>query len=251
MSHIDTLPDGMPAPLDGPLAGKVVLVTGAGRRVGRAIAEELGEAGAAVVVHYFGARAEAAQVAARIPRSLVIRADLRTVDGCRTLMDTVRQHMGRLDALVNNAAVYKRGPFAYESEKTWEELLALNLLAPARLLRHALALGCTSCVNIVDVAAHKPWRHHAAYATSKAALAHLTRCLALELSPAVRVNAVAPGTVAFPPEFSEAERAAIIARVPLGRTGGPADVARAVRYLLESDYISGVVLPVDGGASLV
>jgi pteridine reductase len=235
----------------GKLDGRVVLVTGAGRRVGRAIAEEMGNAGANVIVHYFSSRVEAAQLASKLPKSLVCKADLRTADGCRSLMAAVRQHVGKLDFLVNSAADYTRGPFAYESDETWTKMLALNLLAPARLLREALPLGLSACVNIVDVAAWKPWKHHAAYAASKAALAHLTRCLALELAPSVRVNGVAPGTVAFPPGFSEAEQAGIINRIPLGRIGQPRDVARAVRYLLEEDYLSGVLLPVDGGASLV
>lgn len=248
----DTLRDHpVPSPSHRKLDGKVVLVTGAGRRVGRAIAEELGAAGASVVVHYFGSRVEAAKVGAKLPRSLVVKADLRTAEGCHALLTSVRKHLGHVDALVNSAAGYQRGPFAYESDDTWTELLALNLLAPARLLREALPLGIAACVNIVDVAAWKPWKHHAAYAASKAALLQLTRCLALELAPSVRVNAVAPGTVAFPESFSEAERAAITSRIPLGRTGEPADVARAVRYLLEEDYLSGVVLPVDGGAALV
>lgn len=232
------------------LDGKIVLVTGAGRRVGRAIAEELGAAGAFVVLHYHSSRVEVAQVASRLPRSLVLKADLRQAAGCRLLLESVRKHCGRLDCLVNSAAGYQRGPFAYETDETWAQLLALNLMAPARLTRGALALGVSSVVNIVDVAASVPWKHHAAYSATKAALAHLTRCLALELAPAVRVNAVAPGTVAFPPEFSEAEQAAITRRIPLGRVGDPADVARAVRYLLAEDYVTGVVLPVDGGAAL-
>jgi NAD(P)-dependent dehydrogenase (short-subunit alcohol dehydrogenase family) len=232
------------------LDGKIVLVTGAGRRVGTAIAEELGAAGAFIVIHYHSSRVEAARLAAKLPRSLVIKADLRRADGCQALLDGVRQHCGRLDALVNSAAGYARGPFAYETDESWS-LLALNLLAPSRLTRQALGLGVTSVVNIVDVAAIRPWKHHAAYASTKAALAHLTACLALELSPSVRVNAVAPGTVAFPPDFSEAEQASVIRRIPLGRIGEPADVARAVRFLLENDYLTGVVLPVDGGAALV
>lgn len=233
------------------LDGKIVLVTGAGRRVGRAIAEELGAAGAFVVLHYHGSRVETAQLAAKLPRSLVVRADLRRAPGCQAVLDAIRKHCGRLDAIVNNAASYVRGPFAYETEEVWAEMLSLNLLAPARLTRGSLGLGISSVVNIADVAAEKPWKHHAAYAASKAALVQLTRCLALELAPAVRVNAVAPGTVAFPPDFSEAERSAITHRIPLARTGEPADVARAVRYLLEQDYLTGVVLPVDGGSTLV
>jgi pteridine reductase len=232
------------------LDDKIAVVTGAGRRVGRAIAEELAAAGATVVLHYHGSRVEVAQLASRMERSLVVKADLRTAAGCRALLEAVRKHCGRLDVLVNNAAAYVRGPFAYETDETWNHMLALNVVAPARLIRGALGLGVTSVVNIVDVAARVPWKHHAAYAASKAALAHLTACLALELAPAVRVNAVAPGTVAFPDAFSAGERAAIVRRIPLDRVGQPRDVARAVRYLLEEEYLTGVVLPVDGGAGL-
>lgn len=227
-----------------------MLVTGGGRRVGRAIVEELAGAGAFVIIHYHGSRIEAAELSSQWPRSMVVKADLATREGCEALLYAVRSHRGKLDALVNNAADYERGPFAYESDELWEQMLALNLLAPARLTRGALALGVSSVVNLVDVAAWTPWKHHAAYATSKAALAHLTRCLALELAPAVRVNAVAPGTVAFPPSFSESERASVLRRIPLGRIGEPVDVARAVRFLLEEDYLTGTVLPVDGGAAL-
>ena len=232
------------------LDGKIALVTGAGRRVGRAIAEELAGEGAFVVLHYHTARVEAAELASRLPRSLVVKADLRTAAGCRSLIEAVRAHCGRLDYLVNNAGDYQRGPFAYETDETWEQMLSLNVLGPARLIRGALGLGVSAVVNLVDVAAAQPWKHHAAYATSKAALAHLTRCLALELAPTVRVNAVAPGTAAFPASVGDAERRAITARIPLGRTGDPGDVARAVRFLLEEDYLTGVVLPVDGGAAL-
>src|SRR2546430_2679820 len=119
----DTLRD-QPAPKigsrhGGKIDGKVVLVTGAGKRVGKAIAEELGNAGAHVVVHYFGSRVEAAQVGAKLPKSLVCKADLRTAEGCRSLIAAVRQHIGKLDFLVNSAADYQRGPFAYESDETW------------------------------------------------------------------------------------------------------------------------------------
>jgi pteridine reductase len=119
-----------------------------------------------------------------------------------------------------------------------------------RLIREAVPAGVRAIVNIVDVAAWQPWPYWLAYSTSKAALLHLTRCLALELAPAVRVNAVAPGTAAFPDDWTPEQRARQSARIPLGRAGEPADVARAVRYLLSEDYLTGVCLPVDGGAGL-
>ncbi len=232
------------------LTGKIALVTGGGRRVGRAIVGELGRAGMHVIVHCHASRAEAEAVAAGLPHATVAQADLRDRAQCRALIEGVRRDAGRLDLLVNNAAGYRRAPFADEDESAWDDLLALNLVAPALLTRHALPLGLSSVVNVLDVGAWQPWRHHAAYASSKAGLAQLTRNLALELAPSVRVNGVAPGTVAFPPDFTAAERAAITGRIPLGRIGDPADVARAVRFLAGEDFLTGVILPVDGGAQL-
>jgi pteridine reductase len=129
-------------------------------------------------------------------------------------------------------------------------MLALNVAAPMRLMREAARAGVASIVNVVDVAAWQPWANWSAYATSKAALLHLSRCLALELAPRTRVNCVAPGTVIFPDDWDEARRAQQLAKVPLGRAGEPADVARAVRFLCEEDYLTGACIPVDGGAGL-
>lgn len=233
------------------LNGKVALVTGAARRVGRSIAEELGRAGATVVVHYHASTPEVvAEVERELPGALAVSADLRAPAACAALLEAVQVRHGRLDLLVNSAAGYERGPFSAQGDDLWEAMLGLNLVAPARLIRLALPLGLVAVVNIVDVAAWQPWRNHAAYAASKAGLVQLTRCLALELAPTVRVNAVAPGTVAFPPDFTADEQRAALARIPLAEVGSPGDVARAVRFLLAEDYLTGVVLPVDGGSSL-
>jgi NAD(P)-dependent dehydrogenase (short-subunit alcohol dehydrogenase family) len=232
------------------LDGKIALVTGGARRVGRAIAEELARAGATVAIHHHASRAAAAEAAARIKKAMVVQADLSTLDGCVAAVEAVRKRHGHIDILVNSAAGYARSPFAYEDDANWEKLLALNLVAPARLVKRAMGIGLSSVVNIVDVAAWQPWKHHAAYAASKAGLLQLTRNLALELAPSVRVNAVAPGTVAFPPDFSEAERNAVTDRIPMERIGEPADVARAVRYLCEEPFLTGAVITVDGGAGL-
>jgi NAD(P)-dependent dehydrogenase (short-subunit alcohol dehydrogenase family) len=232
------------------VAGKVALVTGSARRVGRAIAEELGRAGAIVVVHHHASPDQAAAVASSLPGAIALAADLTDPAACGALVDEIAARFGRIDLLCNSAAGYLRGPFREQGDRAWNDLLELNLAAPARLTRLALPRGLSSVVNIVDVAAWQAWRYHAAYAASKAGLAQLTRDLALELAPAVRVNAVAPGTVAFPADFTEEERAAVVARIPLGRVGAEADVARAVRYLFSEDFLTGVVLPVDGGASL-
>jgi pteridine reductase len=232
------------------LAGKTALVTGAGKRVGRAVAEELGRAGARIAVHYHRSRDGAEALAASLPGAFAVGGDLRTAEGCRALLADVRARTGRLECLVNSAADYARGPFSDEDDATWEAMLALDLVAPARLIRGALPLGLVAVVNVVDIMAFVPIKRHAAYAAAKAGFAHLSRCLALELAPAVRVNGVAPGTVAFPPDFRPEEQAAVLRRIPLGRIGAPEDVARATRFLLEEDYLTGVLLPVDGGAAL-
>jgi len=228
------------------LTGKTAIVTGAARRVGRAIAEELAAAGARLILHHHDSRNEAEALARTLPDAQAVQADLRDPAAPARLVAAV----GRVDLLVNSAADYLRTPLAELGDEQWAQLLALNLSAPMRLCRAAVPAGVSAIVNIVDVAAWQPWPAWSAYAATKAALLQLSRCLALELAPAVRVNAVAPGTVLFPDDWDAARRAAFEARIPLGRAGAPADVARAVRFLCEQDYLTGVCLPVDGGAGL-
>jgi pteridine reductase len=215
------------------LTGKTALVTGAARRVGKAIADELSGAGARVIRHAHSSDAD-------------IQADLRDPAAAQQMI----KQIGALDILVNSAAGYARTPLAEVSDEIWRDMMALNLDAPMRLMRAAVPAGVSAIVNIVDVGATQPWPNHLAYSTSKAALLHLSRCLALELAPRVRVNCIAPGTVAFPDDWDEARRAAQLKKTPLEREGSPADVARAVRFLVENDYLTGVCLPVDGGAGL-
>jgi pteridine reductase len=232
------------------LAGKTVIVTGAARRVGRAIAEALGTAGARIVVHHAHSDAEAAQLAGTLPGAVVAREDLRDPAAADRLIDAALRATGRLDALVNSAADYGRTPLDQLTDDRWAQMIDLNLTAPMRLMRAAVRGGVQSIVNVCDVAAWQPWPHWSAYAVSKAGLLHLTRCLALELAPKVRVNAIAPGTVAFPDDWDAARRKTQIDKVPLKREGTPADAARAVAYLLREDYLTGVCIPVDGGAGL-
>jgi pteridine reductase len=219
------------------LSGKTALVTGAARRVGKAIADELEAAGAFVVRHSHAS-------------GIGEVADLREPEAAQKLVDAALAKTGRLDVLVNSAAAYGRTPLSQLTDEEWRAMMALNLDAPMRLMRAAAAAGVSAIVNIVDVAAWQPWPSWLAYSTSKAALLHLSRCLALELAPRVRVNCVAPGTVAFPDDWDEARRARQLEKTPLRRAGEPADVARAVRFLVENDYLTGVCLPVDGGAGL-
>lgn len=240
----------------GELAGRVALVTGAGVRVGRAIAEELGRAGARVAVHYArsaaGARvaARAIQAAGGPDAARVFTADLSAPENAAALVADVVRWAGRLDVLVCSAAAFDRRPFEEIDARAWRDMMALNLEAPFRLAQAAaphLRRRGGVIVNILDVAAFHAWKGYAHYGTAKAGLAMLTRILALELAPRVRVVAVAPGTVAFPDDYPEADRARILARIPLGRAGAPSDVARAVRYLCSADYVTGSVVTVDGG----
>jgi pteridine reductase len=236
------------------LRGKTALVTGGARRVGRAIVEELAAAGCRVVIHHATSDVEAATLARALAADdytpAVVQADLRARDAARAVIDATVAATGGIDILVNNAAGYARTPLATLDDGAWEDLFALNLDAPMRLMREASRAGVGSIVNIVDVAAWQPWAHWSAYATSKAALLHLSRCLALELAPRTRVNCVAPGTVIFPDDWDEARRRQQLAKVPLGRAGAPADVARAVLYLCAEEFVTGACIPVDGGAGL-
>jgi len=221
------------------LSGKTALVTGAGKRVGRAIADELAQAGARVIRHVHSTNLEDG-----------VPADLRDPQAAQFLVDETVKRAGRLDVLVNSAAGYARTPLDQLGDDVWRSMLGLNLDAPMRLMRAAVPAGVSAIVNIVDVGAFQPWPNYLAYSTSKAALLHLSRCLALELAPKVRINCIAPGTVAFPDDWDEPRRAAQLQRTPLAREGHPDDVARAVRFLVENDYLTGVCLPVDGGSGL-
>jgi pteridine reductase len=233
------------------LAGRLILVTGGALRVGRSICEELGRAGARVVVHYHRSQAAAAELVRELgPGALAISADLRSADATAAMFQTLAERAGRIDMLVNNASLFYRTPFHSLTEEQWEEQLTVNLTAPQRCTRLAVRAGATAVVNLVDIAAWQPWNEYSAYSVAKAGLLHLTRILARELAPTVRVNAVAPGTVLFPDDYDATARARVLARVPLGRQGQPDDVARAVRFLLSEQYLTGVCLPIDGGQGL-
>jgi pteridine reductase len=242
---------GPPAVARPDLSGRVAVVTGGGKRVGRAICEELARAGARVAVHYHRSPSDAQALARRLGGgALAVGADLRKTGDCVAMFQTIEARAGRIDLLVNNAAIFGRTPFHSLTDEAWDEQLAVNLTAPMRCMRLAVAAGATAIVNLVDIAAWQPWSEYAAYSVAKAGLLHLTRVLSRELAPTVRVNAVAPGTVLFPEDYDASARARVLARVPLGREGQPEDVARAVRFLLAEPYLTGVCLPVDGGQGL-
>lgn len=235
------------------------MVTGAARRVGRAIALVLAGRGMDIVVHYKTGASEARATAEAIEglgrRAVAIQADLAQQEEAEALAERAAEAFGRIDVLVNSAALFYRTPLEKLTAQDWEQFLRVNLTGPFLLARR-LGLqmrrnGQGKIVNIADIAGISPWADFLPYSVSKAALIALTRGLAKALAPEVQVNAVAPGSVLLPEEYGDKERDAIIRATPLRRIGDPADVAKTVLFLLEgSDFITGQVVVVDGGRSI-
>jgi pteridine reductase len=229
-----------------PQRGRVALVTGAGVRVGLAIAQDLRRHGFRVAAHY---RRHLP------PRPLVpLRADLATAGGADALARAFLERFERLDLLVCSAAAFGARALDAIDADAFDAQMHVNARAPLLLARAFSALlrrSSGSIVNIADIGGGLvPWSGFAAYAASKAALVQLTQCLALELAPSIRVNAIAPGTVLWPAEYTARRRSELTRRIPLRRVGKPADVAEAVRYLAGASFVTGAVLPVDGGRFL-
>jgi pteridine reductase len=246
--------------MDDSLEGKAALVTGGARRVGAAIARRLHAAGARVLLHYRDSEADAAKLESELnaarPRSAAkVKAELLAPVAPRALVGAALESFGRLDILVNNASSFFPVAIGAMEPSHWEELIGSNLRAPLFIAQQAaaeLAKNEGSIVNIVDIHADRPLKGYALYSIAKAGLAAMTRSLALELAPRVRVNGVSPGAIAWPEDgqFPDAERARILATTPLARTGSPEDVARAVHFLACSPYVTGQILAVDGGRSI-
>ena len=234
---------------------KLALVTGSARRIGRAIAIELARAGADIAVHYGRSQAQARDTAEQIRRlgrrAELFQADLRQPEQIASLLAAVGQAFGRLDVLVNSAAIYDRTPLAELTAEQWDTQMAVNARAAALCIRHALPLmreAGGAIINITDISAEKPWPGYAAYCASKAALVALTKSAAKALAGLkIRVNAVAPGVAEWHQGATEAQKQAVLAQVPLRRAGSAADVAAAVVFLARQDYITGQNLRVDGG----
>lgn len=236
------------------LDGKVALVTGAGKRVGRAIALALAEAGARVGVHYHRSAAEARETIRAIRAAggdaHSFRADLSCVGEPMRLVSDVATHFGRLDVLVNSAASMRRTPLARVRERDWDEVFALNLRAPffcSMAAVRAMGRRGGAIVNISDHMGFESWPDFVPHGVSKSAVAAMTRALAAALAPRIRVNAVAPGFVLAPEGYSAAKRRAFARATPLRRIGTPRDVAAAVVYLATAPYVTGEVHFVDGG----
>ncbi len=242
------------------LENKVVLVTGAAKRIGAAIVTRLHAAGARVAIHYRGSADEAVALAAglnatRPDSAATFRCDLLVTDSLPRLIADVVGWGGRLDVLVNNASTFYPTPVGDITEAQWHDLVGSNFKAPLFLSQaaapHLRAAG-GAIVNLVDIHAQRPLRDHPVYGPAKAALAMLTRCLAKDLAPAVRVNGVSPGAILWPEDgISNAAQASILRQVPLGRAGAPGDIAACVLYLLrDAPYVTGQIIAVDGGRSM-
>jgi len=240
----------------------VILITGAARRVGAEIARTLHAAGACVAIHYRSSVHDAETLAAelnavRADSAAALQADLLDVAALPSLVAAVVARFGRLDGLVNNASSFFPTKVGAIDTVAWDDLIGSNLKAPLFLSQAAashLSAGGGCIVNITDVHAERPLKGFPVYCAAKGGLLNLTRSLAIELAPAVRVNAVAPGPIEWPEDaagevsFPPAERAAIVEHTLLKRIGAPADIARTVKFLMfDAPYITGQVINVDGG----
>jgi NAD(P)-dependent dehydrogenase (short-subunit alcohol dehydrogenase family) len=239
-----------------PLEGQVALVTGAARRIGRSIALRLAADGAHIAVHYHTSEAEAESVVGEIGRlgreAVAIQGDVSKRSEAREIIVGVERRFGRLDILVNNAGIFFPAKFEELTDAQWDHILNLNLKSQF-LCSQAAAVpmkrqGRGRIINLSSLGGLLPWPNFTHYCVSKAGSIMLTRCLARALAPEILVNSVAPGTIQFPGEPPDEE---YIRRVPLHRTGKGDEIAAAVAYLATADFVTGQVLVVDGGRSLV
>jgi pteridine reductase len=241
------------------LAGQTALVTGGARRVGAEIVKHLHAAGATVAIHYRNSQAEAQALAAecnarRANSAAIFGADLLQLDAIAALIAAVTARCGGPHILVNNASSFYPTPFGQLTGAQWTDLMGSNLMAPlflAQAAAGALKRAHGVIVNIVDIHGLRPLPGYIIYSTAKAALIHLTKALARELAPQVRVNAIAPGPVLWPDSgVDELQRQEIVRSTLLQRAGTPADVARAVCFFASAPFVTGQILAIDGGRSL-
>ena len=240
------------------MQGKVVLITGGAKRVGAATCRRLHAAGANIMLHYRASAGEARLLQAELNHQrkdsvALIQADLLDVAKLPSLVDQTVQRFGKLDALINNASSFFQTPVGEITPAAWEDLIGTNLRAPlfvAQAAAPALKKAQGAIVNITDIHAERPLKNYVVYSVAKSGLVGLTRSLARELAPEVRVNAVAPGPILWPDDetFDELSRQRIISHTPLKREGTPEDIAKAVHFLLaEATYVTGETINVDGG----
>lgn len=239
---------------------QTALITGAARRLGAEIARRLHGAGMNVIIHYRSSGAAAAALCDELNNlrpgsAAILQCDLLQTDELARLVRQSGELWGRLDAVVNNAAAFEPTPIGSVTEAQWDALLGSNLKAPFFIAQAAapwLRASRGSIVNLVDIHAERALKGYPVYSIAKAAVAAMTRALAKELAPEVRVNGVSPGAILWPEnEPSEAEKRKVLSRIPFQRIGAPADIAKTVLFLIrDADYITGQVIAVDGGRTL-
>ena len=240
------------------LRGSAALVTGGAHRLGRAIALALGRSGTSVVIHYHRSADQARTIVEELigfgVEATSVAGDLAVVADVERVVDQAVACWGRLNLLVNNAGIWGSTPIGTVTQERWDELIATNTRSAffaAQRAAPALRAARGAIVNIADVGALRPWRNHTPYLVSKGAVITLTEALAKDLAPEVRVNAIAPGPVLLPDDWTPAQAENAARTVLLRRIGSPDDVAQAVIYLAQAEYVTGVVLPVDGGNRLL
>jgi len=229
--------------------GKVALITGSAKRIGREIALELGRRGAQIAIHYRSSEAEAKRLARR--EDAVFQADLRDAAAIEKMFRGIEDKFGGLDILVNSASVFSSATADDATPEHWDLQMDTNARAPfflaqcaARLMR---ARSAGKIINIADVAGEVVWQTYLPYSISKAALIAVNRGLAKAYAPQIQVNAIAPGPVLFPDYYTDEQKQTAIERTLLKRAGTPLDVVNAVVFLIENDYITGEIIHVDGG----
>ncbi len=241
------------------LKGKVALVTGGAKRVGKAIALALAQQGCHVAITYRTSESEAIATVRAIQKkkvkALALKVDQRQGPQVREAVANALAHFHRIDVLINNASSFYPTPWEKVTEAQWEDLIQTNLTGPWRFAQAVAPImkrqRSGKIINMVDVSAFSPWTEYLPYCVAKGGLLTLTQGLAKALAPHIQVNGVAPGPILFPAEISRAEREQAIRRTLLKRAGSPHDIVKAILFLLEgSDFITGVILPVDGGRML-
>jgi pteridine reductase len=237
-------------------AGKIALVTGAARRVGKSIALVLAERGAHVVITYNSSAVEAQatvqEIMGRGVQGMALQGNITRSDDVNAIVQQVMDRFSRIDILVNNASNYYRTPFDTLTEEQWDDLVGTNLkgtfLMTKRVGDEMLKTGMGKIINLADWAGFRPYKDYIPYCVAKAGVIALTKALAKTLAPTIQVNAIAPGPVMLPEDFSDSQREAVVRATPLKRIGTPLDIAQTVVFLVEgSDFITGAIIPVDGG----
>lgn len=234
---------------------KTVLITGAAKRIGANIARDLHSNGMNVIIHYYSSEIEAKILtdelnSIRHNSAYSVKADLRNIDSFNGLLESVLNFTDTLDVLINNASMFYSTSVGKTTADQWMDLVGTNLKAPYFLAQtfQAFLKSARGCIiNITDIYGDFPLKNHAVYSASKAGLIMLTKSLAQELAPEIRVNAVSPGAILWPENFEENYQSEVIAKTLLGRTGSVEDITSAIRFLIDSDFITAQILNVDGG----